>query len=342
VINAAIVGLGRWGQHLVDSVHEESEAIRFVAGVVRHPERVAKYAEAHGFEVSDDLDAVLAMPEVDAVVLATPHRVHAEQIIAAANAGKHVFVEKPFTLTRASAVEAAEAAQANGVTLAVGFNWRFQPAIRHMLELFDDDDLFEGGMGKLLHLEGNFSGPSVFWYPQQHWRQDLTEGPAGGMTGRGVHVLDAMIALTGRVRRVTAHSSRRALEFGLDDTTSALLEFESGASATLTTVIATAETWRLQVMGTGGWAEVGDIDHLGTWELRTCHVHPDNKRRNNQPQTVSFAATSTERAELEHFAEAAEVGRPLARPDGDEVHGVAVFEAIVASAASGMPVEVAS
>src|SRR6186997_2344050 len=88
MINAAIVGLGRWGQNLVNSIQGKSDKIRIVIGVLRHPENAREYAKAKGFPVVDSLDTVLADPKIDAIVLATPHSVHAEQIIACAKAGK--------------------------------------------------------------------------------------------------------------------------------------------------------------------------------------------------------------------------------------------------------------
>src|SRR5207244_5179311 len=122
--------------------------------------------------------------------------------------------------------------------------------------------------GKLLHLEGNFCGPSAYRFDRAHWRQSREEGPAGGMTGRGVHLVDAMLFLGGRIASVHARSARQVKSHGLDDTTSMLLEFAGGASGYLGTVIATAETWRLQALGANGWAEVGGVEHLGTWPLR--------------------------------------------------------------------------
>src|ERR687892_2889923 len=98
MINAAIVGLGRWGQNLVNSVQGKSDKIRFVVGVLRRPENARAYAERQGLTLHSDLARVLADPAIDAIVLATPHTVHAEQILAAAEAGKAVFTEKPFTL----------------------------------------------------------------------------------------------------------------------------------------------------------------------------------------------------------------------------------------------------
>jgi predicted dehydrogenase len=327
VINAAIVGLGRWGQNLVNSVQGKSDKIRFVAGVLRHPEKARDYAARQGFPLYDRLEAVLAEPKIDAVVLATPHTAHAKQIVAAANAGKHVFTEKPFTLTRADAVRALRACADNDVTLAVGFNWRFQPALQEIRRMLQD-----GRLGRLLHIEGNFCGPSTYRFGRDHWRQNREEGPAGGMTGRGVHVVDAMLYLAGRIDSVHAQSERLAQDFGIDDTTSMLFKFESGATAYLGTVIATAETWRMQVFGSRGWVEVGDVEHLTTWQMKVCYVDPDDLHTHHRPQLVSFPETSTERAELEHFADAARAGRPLAVPGGDEEHGVAVLEAILESA----------
>jgi predicted dehydrogenase len=97
-------------------------------------------------------------------------------------------------------------------------------------------------------------------------------------------------------------------------------------------VIATAETWRLQVFGSKGWAEAGDVEHLTTWQLRVATIDSDDVTRKRRPEIVEFPATSTERAELEHFARAAAEGRALAVPGGHEVHNVAVLEAILRSA----------
>src|SRR5512132_2886163 len=103
MINAAIVGLGRWGQNLVNSVQGKSDKIRFVAGVLRHPENAREYAERQSIRLHKNLKDVLTDPDIDAIVLATPHTVHGEQVLAAVNAGKPVFTEKPFTLISAEA-----------------------------------------------------------------------------------------------------------------------------------------------------------------------------------------------------------------------------------------------
>ena len=322
MIRAAIVGLGTWGQHLVECARG-SEAIKFVAGATRTASKAAEFAQQHGIVMAGSYEALLSDPGVDAVVLATPHLQHSAQIVLAARAGKHVFTEKPLGINLPETTVAVRACEAAGVTLAVGYNWRFQPALQEIRRMLEDCRL-----GTLLHVEGNFCGPSAYRFPKGHWRQDRDEVPAGGMTGRGVHVVDAMLCLGGHMASVFAQSFRRAQDFGVDDTTSMLFRFRSGASAYLGTVIATAETWRLQVFGSNGWAEVGDVEHLPTWDLRFCPLDRKNVLKKGKPETIRLPAVSTERAELENFARAAQARRPLALPGGDEVHNVAVLEAI--------------
>jgi len=322
MIRAAIVGMGLWGQNLVRHVQAQSSLIRFTTGTTRTLDKAQRFAAEHQIRLLPNYDAVLADPEIDAVVLATPHQQHTDQIIAAARAGKHVFSEKPMGLDRESAQRAAQACAEAGVTLGVGYNWRYQPALQRIRAMIDD-----GTLGRILHIEGNFCGPSAYRFPRGHWRHDRDECPAGGMTGRGV---------------VTAQSHRLVQDFGMDDTTSMLFRFSNGATGYLGTVIASAETWRLQVFGSKGWAEVGDVDHLHTWDLRLCLIDPDAITVKQKPQVISFPRTSTERAELEHFARHAAARQPLALPGGDAVHNVAVLEAILASARAGAPVTVSA
>src|SRR5215831_9875502 len=269
MLRAAIVGIGTWGQNLVKAV-EGSGRIRFVSGCTRTPAKAEEFCKRHGIALLGSYEELLAS-DVDAVVLTTPHSQHCEEIVAAAKAGKHVFVEKPLGLSLEEAERAVAACVERKLTLAVGYNWRFQPALSEIKAMLAD-----GRLGKLLHLEGNFCGPSVYRFGREHWRHDRDEAPAGGMTGRGVHVVDAMLYLAGRIDSVVAQSARRVQDFGADDTTSMLFRFASGASGYLGTVIATAETWRMQVFGSNGWAEVGDVEHLTTWTLRSCFIDRAN------------------------------------------------------------------
>ena len=242
MIRAAIIGLGSWGQNLVLSVQGVSPDIQFTAAATRSPDKSRDFAQMHGLRMLPDYQAALADPEIDAVVLATPHSMHTDQIVAAAQAGKHVFSEKPLGLDTASAQRAAQACADHGVTLGVGYNWRYQPALLEIRRMIED-----GTLGRVLHIEGNFCGPSAYRFPKGHWRHDREECPAGGMTGRGVHVVDAMLYLAGHMDSVVAQSLRRSLDYGMDDTTSMLFRFRNGATGYLGTVIATASGARKAV-----------------------------------------------------------------------------------------------
>ena len=222
MIRLAIVGPGRWGRILVESVQGVSDKVQFTRAVARTPEKAAAWCAAQGIELGDDLGTTLADPDIDAVVLATPHSQHAEQIAAAAAAGKHVFCEKPVTLTRASVEAAMRAVRDAGVVFAAGHNRRFLPSIARM------KTMIEGGeLGTILHVEGNMSGHVGSRYTPDMWRVDPVESPAGGLAGSGIHVIDAMIHLLGPITAVTAQSDRLVHEIELDDTTNMLFRFES-------------------------------------------------------------------------------------------------------------------
>ena len=130
MIRAAIVGLGSWGKTLVGSVqgpHNHSDDIRFTTACTRTPANAQDYCREHGMQLTANYESILADRDIDAVVLATPNSLHESQITQAAAAGKHIYVEKPFTLTLASARAAVAAVTRAEVTLAVGLNRRFHP-----------------------------------------------------------------------------------------------------------------------------------------------------------------------------------------------------------------------
>ena len=127
-------------------------------------------------------EEVLRDPQIDAAVLATPHAKHHEQIVAAAKAGKHVYVEKPLTLIRASAEQAIDACRRAEVTMSIGFNRRHAPSFVEMLRR-----IRAGDIGDVLHVEAHFSGPTGYGLKPGIWRSTSVEAPGGGMTARGIH-----------------------------------------------------------------------------------------------------------------------------------------------------------
>jgi predicted dehydrogenase len=323
MLRVAIHGLGRWGARLVESV-ERSEKIRIVKGVSRQPERHREFSQKSGIPLLASYEEVLRDRDIDAVLLATPHSQHHREIVQAARAGKHVYVEKPITLTRATAEDAVAACHAAGITLGLGFNRRYAPSYVEMMRR-----IRAGEIGDVLHVEGQHSGPTGYRLQAGNWRARRAEAPAGGMTARGVHALDGMIQIAGPVRSVYAFSERRKLpaEVELDDTTSMLLRFANGVTGYLGTVFVTGDFYRVHVFGSKGWLEMrGDTELIA-------------RGLDGAPERHVFPAVDKEKAVLEAFADAVAARQAYMVPPEQAVNGIAVLEAIERSAASGKAVE---
>jgi len=173
MINTAIVGLGWWGKTLVESVQGTSKDIQFVACATRTVSDDTKaFCDAQKLQLTS-FEAALADPKVNAVVLATPHSLHPQQTIAAAKAGKHVFCEKPFALTKKDAEAAVAATQAAKVTLGLGYNRRFHPEMTKLRE-----KIRSGELGTILHVEANMTFPNALALKGDAWRANRDEFPA--------------------------------------------------------------------------------------------------------------------------------------------------------------------
>lgn len=335
MINAAIVGLGWWGKTLVESVQQDSKEIRFVAGTTRTktPE-VAAFAAAQKFELVDNYDALLVNPKVDAVVLATPHSMHAQQVVAAAGAKKHIFCEKPFALTKESAEEAVNAAKRAGVTLALGYNRRFHPEITKLRER-----IRSGELGTILHAESTMTFANALMLKPEAWRAHRSETPCGGLTPMGVHAIDGMIDLCGPIDHVFSQSFHRVVPVDADDTTSILFRMKEGMSGYLGTMTATGPGFSLTVYGSKGWVRLEGTTHAAgasseerrTRLFGTCKFQP----LKGPAETWEAARLDVTRASLESFARAAQGGPAYPITTDEMIHGVAVTEAIVRSASSG-------
>src|SRR5262249_43370014 len=201
-------------------------------------------------QLVDEYEQILADPDIDAVVLATPHSQHGDQVRRAAAAGKHIFCEKPFTLTADDAARAIEAARKAGVVLAAGFNRRFHPSMAELRRVVQD-----GTLGAIeCCISGHTAGAGARIQPG-YWRADPSETPAGAMTGIGIHTVDTMIHLFGRVAEVHCVTARRAAPH-VDDTTTVLLKFADGLSGVFFGSLTTVPNYRLAVYGSKGFAEI--------------------------------------------------------------------------------------
>ena len=322
MINAAVIGLGRWGRNIVESVQGKSSRLRFVRGVDSNPGAVADFAAANRLTLSTGFADVLADPGIEAIFLATPHSLHVEQVEAAAAAGKSVWSEKPLALTRREAERAIAACAKAGVPFALGNNKRCFPAMQELKRL-----VATGALGEVLHVEGHFTNEHSTRV-SGGWRDDPDVSPGGGLTGAGLHVIDALVNLAGPIATVDAKIFSHKPPPDPRDVAAAFVQFESGATGQVATVRAGPMFWRVHVFGTGGWAEArGET---------TITVAPIGQ----QPVTRELPATDSLAVLIEAFADTIETGTPFPVPTGEMLDVAGAFEAAIQSMKTGAPVQV--
>lgn len=325
MINAAVVGLGWWGRKIVTDLLDSDE-MRVVLAADPDP-GARERAAVLGVETVSGLDEVLEDHEVEAVVLCTPHRLHAAQIVAAARAGRHVFCEKPLTTSADEARAAIAAVSAAGVQLGLGHERRFEPAVLELRET-----VRRGDLGTPLVLEGNFSQDKFLDLPADNWRLSDEHAPVGPLSATGIHLVDLAIAVLGRPTEVWARLGTHATGFENGDTLTVTLGFEHGRTALITAILTTPFVGRVAVLGSRGWTEIRDRSHPeqpAGWDVTTV-------RRGSQPETRFFAPHPTVRDNLEAFARAARGGSPYPIGLEEMQRNVEAFEAISRSARTGL------
>ena len=318
MIKAGVVGLGWWGQLLARSV-KDSKKINITSGFTRTPSNASDFITETGIKLYKEYEQLLNDKSIDAIILATPHSMHVEQIKLAAEHKKHIYVEKPIALTLKETRTALEAARTAGVEIAVGFQRRCHPSMIAAL-----DAVRNGKIGRVLHVEGHQSAPGLRIYKEGSWRQAREEQPAGGMTGMGIHLLDGMVSVLGAVEDVTV-KSKKILQNNdsiLDDMTSVLLTFETGTTGYIGTSIATSGYFSLRFFGENGVIEVRNPD-LGEF------VYTDQTAKIEVTQNKGFNMGG---ASLELFADQITGSGSFPVSDEDVMRSSGALEKIIAAA----------
>jgi predicted dehydrogenase len=324
MLNIAVIGLGWWGRILVD-LAAQSDKLRVVR-VADVNLQAQGFAKERDIQFSSSLDDALRDSAVQAVVLCTPHTLHTDQIVAAARAGKHVFCEKPLSMTRRDVLRAVAAVEQAGVTLAVGHEKRFEPPIIEVMRL-----LQSGALGTPLQVEANFSQDKFLALDKDNWRLSGAQAPAGPMTATGIHLLDLSIGVFGEAQTVFASVNQLGSQLTNGDTLAALVTFKRGGHALISAILATPFAGRFAVFGSKGWAEVRDKAHPEApegWALTTC-------LRGERVQSIDMPPAPAVLRNLEAFADAAMGMAPYPVPRKQMIANVSALEAIFRSAASG-------
>jgi predicted dehydrogenase len=321
MIDAAVIGLGRWGKSIVEA--SKGTRLRIIRGVSKEPEAVADFAAKHAFELGTEFEEAVADPRVRAVFLATPHSLHVRQISAVAAAGKPVWCEKPLALTLGEAERAVAACRAAGVPFGLGNNKRCFASMRELKRV-----VALGDIGEVLHIEGHFSNEHSTRVTGG-WRDDPAESPGGGLTGAGLHLIDALVQLGGPIARVDARLASRRPPPDPRDVAAVLAEFASGATGQIATVRAAPMFWRVHVFGTKGWAEARDETTLTVARLGAT------------PQTQTLPRVDSLAVLLDAFGETIETGKPFPVTTDEMLDVVAAFEAAIKSMQACAPMHVA-
>ena len=328
-MKVALAGLGWWGKHIMRRM-KGSKEVEIALAIDPNPE-LARFTKEHGVPWTAKLEDALARPDIQAVILATPHSMHTGQIAAVARAKKHVFCEKPLALTKAEAEASVAACKAAGVFLGIGHERRYEPGMVELRRL-----VREGKLGTIMHVVADFSHDKLANVPEGDWRTSPKDAPAAGMTAMGIHLTDAFIDLFGPIAEVYASTSSRVAYKNNGDVIAVHTKFASGATGHINAVLVTPNHIGYTVLGSEAWVELKNLTHPDTPGPSVLTV----MYRDGRSETKEHAWEDTVRANLEAFARAAQGKGDYMFTDAQKVANIATLEAICKSVASNLPVKV--
>ncbi len=305
-LNLALLGTGRIAERALAPAFRSARGVRLWSVLSRDEERARSFAEGHGAAAGTpaftDLSELLADSKLDGVIVATPDKLHADQTIAAARAGKHVLVEKPMATSSEDARVMVETASQAGVRLGVAYHLRWHAGHREMKALAEG-----GKLGELRHVRAQWAWPAP---DDSNWRARPEVGRWWSLAGVGTHCLDLirwfLVPSAGEVTQLEAVVSRSVWRGPHDETATVALRFESGATAEFTCSVLFGAPSRLEVYGASGYAiATGTLGPHGRGHTET----------NRGP--LEYTPRDPYVGELEDFAESIRAGRSPA-VDGEE------------------------
>lgn len=288
--------------------------------------------EKYGAKRAYDSEAMLlADAEVDAVYIASPVVLHAKQAKMAADAGKHILIEKPLAMTSAEGQEVLDYCDARGVKIAAGLMMRFGANVMAMREAVQ-----AGQIGAVV------SGFAQFtcWYPDipGNWRQQKSTAGGGSLMDMGVHCIDLVQYVTGsKVKQVAGFHDTLTFNYDVEDSSSVLLRLENGAMCTVQSnfnIPDEAAKWRLEFFGTRGrllgdsvigQVDGGSVDAMFLADVGGYDAAQDGKEA--QKTMLNAALGNMYTREIESFGDSLLNGTPLTVPASEAVQVQRVIEA---------------
>ena len=323
-VKVAMIGLGWWGKKMTAVLKQAKDDIEIVCAAEPNPAG-REFAAANNFDHYGTDREAIQHPGVEAVILATPHSLHREQIERAVAAGKHIFCEKPLALTKKEAEAVVQACAKSNLVLGMGHERRWEPPVAQMLAMAR-----AGELGRIQQVEGNFSHDKFTTLDPGNWRLNVDEAPVGGMTATGIHLTDLAVALLGQARDLRVSCERLSSKIPQGDTMSVHVRFKDGGTAYVSASLAMPFVSRFAVFGSKGWIDIRDKAHveapagwivtsaLAGGSITVTEVPPAEPVKDN----------------LVAFARAVRGEAPYPISGDDLVNNITILEATIKSAAS--------
>jgi predicted dehydrogenase len=325
-VGVALVGMGWWGKKMLNVLAAAPSDIRVVRAVEPNLETARALCAEKGVALTADYADALSDPDVEAVVLATPHALHGAQIEAAVAAGKHIFCEKPLALTKAGAEKAVRLCRDAGLVLGMGHERRWEPPVAELLARADAGDL-----GRIHQIEANFSHDKFLALDRDNWRLKADQAPAGGMTATGIHLLDLSVRLLGPAQSVWCVCEQLSSDLPQGDTVAAYVKFRGGGTSYVSASLANPFVSRFAVFGSKGWIDIRDKAHVEApdgWVVTSAKV-------GGPITTAQVPAAEPVKDNLVSFARAVRGVERYRITAEHLVNNIALLEAVFASARSG-------
>jgi predicted dehydrogenase len=324
-LRVAALGMGWWSDVLADAI-QRSKELELVACFTRSEEKRRAFAARYNCRAAASYEEILKDPYIEAIVNTTPNNVHLETTQAAAEAGKHVFLDKPIANTVREARAIAEACERAGVVLALGYQRRRESQFRWIKAEID-----AGRFGRLVQAECNISRDRLGQFDLSSWRYTAAGMPGGVMLQIGIHYVDVLEYLLGPIVNVSARLAQLVLPGDNPDVANMILQHENNALSNLTASYASAsEFYMMNVYGKEASA---------FYDLFSGLRHL--KRGEKATRQIATEKNDAIREELEEFARCVRAG---GRPETDgfwATRNLAVIKAGARSAREGRNVEVA-
>ncbi|MEE2761724.1 MAG: Gfo/Idh/MocA family oxidoreductase [Pseudomonadota bacterium] len=323
-VRLASLGLGWWSDVLADAVGR-SVGVAIAACYTRSEDKCKAFVEKFGGRAATSYQEILDDPSIDGIINTTPNNVHLETTRQAAEAGKHVFLDKPIANSVGEGMEITNICRDAGVKLSIGFQRRREAHFRWVKK-----QIMGGEFGTLVQAEANISRDRLGQFEEGHWRYSSEGMPGGVMLQIGPHYVDVLEMLIGPITEVSGMLSQLVLPGDNPDVAGIVMRHECGAISTLNAGYASAgEHYVMNLYGKKATALYSK--HTGLYFLKQGAEKPDH---------VECVETDTLAEQMTEFGDCIRTG---AEPEvGGEwaSRSLAVIRAGVKSASEGRTVTI--